>query len=97
MILPLVQTPSTSEMMMRMSSADAMRRMLSDDRGQQRLALLGRVEEVSRILRLQRFRRRLARSDGDRGRGVRHTAADVIDRIADDDHVAAFESMAVPA
>src|SRR5258705_10422602 len=98
MILPSVQTPSTSETMMRMSRADAtVARMLSDDRRQQRVVVLGRGKEVIRVLGQQRLRRGFPRSDSDGCGRVGNAAADVVNRVADDDHVAPFEAMPVEA
>src|SRR5437868_9259644 len=65
------------------------------DRFDERPDLLGGVEEVVGILGPEPLRGGLPRGNRD-GRGVvRSAAADVVDRVADDDDLAAAEAVAV--
>ena len=63
----------------------------SHDRRHQRLQVPRRLEQVVGILRAKALRRGLAGGDGDRGGGVWDSTAHVIDRVADDHHVASAE------
>src|SRR5438034_2934395 len=76
------------------SRAEARPTFLRQNRGDQCVAIFGGAEEMIGPLGDQFLRRSLSRGDGDGGRAVRSAAADVVDRVADDDHVTSAKTMA---
>src|SRR5437899_12268200 len=68
--------------------------MLAENGPKQALAILGRCKKVMRIFGAELLRRRFSRSDGDCGGGVGSAAADVVNRVPDDDYIAAAKAIA---